>query len=300
MFDTRLQRVRRERAARLGFAARGSFLHAEVAAQVAERLTDVTRSFRSAAVVGSGAGIHAAAIANHTQSIRQIELSKVLAQEAGVEHVCQIDTLPFDPASLDLVVSALEMHALNDPVGHLVQIRHALEPDGLMIAAMFGGNTLHELRACFAEAEIETVGGISPRVAPMGEMRDLGGLLQRAGFAMPVADVERYTVTYQSAVDLMRDLRVMGETNIQSAQRRENLRRDTLRRVGEIYAMNFPSDEGGITATFDVVFLTGWSPGPDQPRALRPGSAKARLADALGTVEQSTGEAATHRNTVED
>jgi hypothetical protein len=184
------------------------------------------------------------------------------------------------------------MHALNDPVGHLIQLRRALRPDGLLLATQFGGQTLAELRASLAEAEAECDGGFSPRVAPMAEIRDLGGLLQRAGFAMPVADSERLTVTYASPLHLMRELRAMGETNILIARRRRPLRRATLMRACEIYKQHFGTPEGRVRATFEIVFLTGWAPGPGQPQPLRPGSATALLADALGTTEIGTGEKA--------
>ena len=173
-----------------------------------------------------------------------------------------------------------------------MQIRRALRPDGLMIAALFGGRTLHELRSSLAEAEVHTTGGLSPRVAPMGDIRDLGALVQRAGFAMPVADSERFEVSYRSPLHLMRELRAMGETNILAQRRRVPLRRDTLARACEIYASSFPAEGGRITATFEIVFLTGWAPAEGQPKPLRPGSATARLADALGSSEVGTGVAA--------
>ncbi len=161
-----------------------------------------------------------------------------------------------------------------------------------MLAALFGGQTLNELRTSLAEAEVECEGGLSPRVAPMAEIRDLGGLLQRAGFAMPVADSERLVVTYATPMHLMRELRAMGETNILTARRRQPMRRATLMRACAIYAEHFGAPDGRVRATFEIVFLTGWAPGPDQPKALRPGSATARLADALGAEEISAGEKA--------
>jgi SAM-dependent methyltransferase len=214
-----------------------------------------------------------------------------MAAAAGAR-VLTGENLPLEEGSQDLAVSAMLMHALNDPVGHLVQLRRALKPDGLLLAALFGGQTLHELRASLAEAEAEVEGGLSPRVAPMAEIRDLGALLQRAGFAMPVADAERLTVTYATPLHLMRELRAMGETNILSARRRQPLRRGTLMRACDIYAIHFAAPDGRVRATFEIVFLTGWAPAPDQPQPLRPGSAKARLADALGVPEVSTGEKA--------
>jgi SAM-dependent methyltransferase len=202
------------------------------------------------------------------------------------------ETLPLEAGSQDLIVSTLLLHLANDPVGQLIQMRQALTPDGLMLAALFGGQTLNELRSSLAEAEVECEGGLSPRVAPMAEIRDLGGLLQRTGFALPVADSERLVVTYATPLHLMRELRAMGETNILAARRRRPMRRATLMRACEIYAEHFGAPDGRVRATFEIVFLTGWAPGPGQPKALRPGSATARLADALGTREMSAGEKA--------
>jgi len=214
-----------------------------------------------------------------------------MAAAAGAE-VLTGETLPLTEGAFDLVVSTLLLHVANDPVGQLIQMRRALKPDGLMLAALFGGQTLSELRASLAEAEVECEGGLSPRVAPMAEIRDLGGLLQRAGFAMPVADSERLTVTYATPLHLMRELRAMGETNILTARRRQPMRRKTLMRACEIYAEHFGAPDGRVRATFEIVFLTGWAPGPAQPKALRPGSATVRLADALGAEEVSAGEKA--------
>ncbi len=290
LFDTDLLDRRRDRAMRFGFAGRGDFLHREVAGLLCERLAEVTRTFTDAAVIGSGAGVYRTALSQDIGSLTEIETCPARARIAGCTTAETLDPLPLAAGSLDLVISALELHWANDPVGQLIQMRRALRPDGLMLAALFGGQTLHELRAALAEAEIETSGGLSPRIAPMGEVRDLGGLLQRAGVTMPVADVERLTVTYASIVDLMHDLRAMGETNVQTARRRVPMRRDMLARAGEIYAASFPAPDGRITATFEIVFLTGWAADDSQPKPLRPGSAKARLADALGAVEHSAGE----------
>jgi hypothetical protein len=160
-----------------------------------------------------------------------------------------------------------------------------LKPDGLFLAALVGGETLHELRFSFAAAESEIEGGISPRVAPFADLRDLGALLQRAGFALPVTDVDRVTVRYDSVFDLMHDLRRMGATNVLLARRRAPLRRATLLRMAEIYAQRFSDPDGRVRATFEIVWLSGWAPHPDQQQPLQPGSAKARLADALGTRE---------------
>lgn len=294
LFDAHLLPGRRDRAAALGFAGGGDFLHREVAGLLAERLAEVTRPFGDAAIVGSGGGVHAAALAGRVPPDRivQFEISPARAAAAGVAPIARLDPLPLAEGAFDLVVSGLELHWADDPVGQLVQMRRALRPDGLLIAALFGGRTLHELRSSLAEAEVETTGGLSPRVAPMGEIRDLGGLLGRAGFAMPVADAERIEVSYQSPLHLMRELRAMGETNILAGRRRAPLRRDTLARACEIYAAAFPLPGGRIAATFEIVFLTGWSPAEGQPKPLRPGSATARLAEALGTMEIVTGAAA--------
>ncbi len=206
--------------------------------------------------------------------------------------VADEEALPFRDSSLDLVVSGLALHFANDLPGVLTQIRRALKPDGLFLAALLGGDTLTELRQAFAEAETEIEGGVSPHVAPFADLRQLGALLQRAGFALPVTDVERVTVRYSSAFDLMHDLRRMGAANTLVARRREPLRRMTLMQMADIYARRFADADGRIRTTFDIAWLSGWSPHPNQQQPLRPGSAKARLADALGTREISTGEKA--------
>jgi SAM-dependent methyltransferase len=282
---------RRDRAMRLGFAGGADFLHREVAGLMAERLAEVTRDFPRAALIGTGAGVVASALRPDGTGLTQLDPSPAMAVAAGAQ-VLAGDTLPLAEGAFDLVVSTLLLHLANDPVGQLIQMRRALKPDGLMLAALFGGQTLNELRSALAEAEAECEGGLSPRVAPMAEIRELGGLLQRAGFAMPVADSERLVVTYATPLHLMRELRAMGETNILTARRRQPLRRATLMRACELYAQHFRAPDGRVRATFEIVFLTGWSPGPDQPKALRPGSAASRLADALGAREIGAGEKA--------
>ena len=272
LFDTGLLALRRERAARLGGA---DFLHAAVAGEIAERLKEVNRTFRAPAIVGPRAGLWAEALG--MPEARAVADAEVLALDEGAH---------------DLVVHGLALHWANDPVGQLVQARRALQPDGLLLAALFGGETLYELRAALAEAEVATLGGLSPRVAPMGEIRDLGGLLQRAGLALPVADSQRFDVTYASALALMRDLRAMGETNVMHDRLRRPMPREMLAQACAVYAERFGLPDGRVAATFDVIFLTGWAPSPDQPKALRPGSAAARLADALGVPERSAGEKA--------
>ncbi len=194
------------------------------------------------------------------------------------------DILPLRETSFDLVIHAMGLHWANDPVGQLVQCRRALRPDGLLIAVMFGGQTLHELRAALAEAEVEVAGGLSPRVLPMGEIRDLGGLLQRAGFALPVADSYCKTLLYRDAAHLMGDLRAFGETNALAARTRRPASRALFARAQDHYSAAFGTKDGRIPATFEVVCLTGWAPDASQQKPLRPGSAAMRLADALAAA----------------
>lgn len=192
------------------------------------------------------------------------------------------EALDLEPASLDLVIHALGLHWANDPVGQLIQSRRALRPDGLLIAVLFGGETLRELRQALAEAEVSETGGLSPRVAPMAEIRDLGGLMQRAGLALPVADSLRVPVSYPSMLALMRDLRAMGETNVLVERLRRPSRRGMFAAAAVGYAARHGDGEGRIPATFELMVLTGWAPAASQPQPLRPGSATSRLADALG------------------
>lgn len=276
------------------------FLLARAADGAADRLDDVKRAFPRAAIVGAGGGLFAEAIRgragderlSQTESAPELSaLAAARAPEAETMMSAEED-LTLEAGAYDLLISGMTLHRVDDPVGLLTQMRLALKPDGLLLAALFGGRTLHELRAAFAEAEAEVEGGMSPRVLPMGEIRDLGGLLQRAGFALPVADVDRFEVAYETPFHLMRDLRAMGEANALIQRRKTFSRRATFMRMAEIYAANFSRPDGRVTATFELVFLTGWSPDESQPQPLRPGSAKARLADALGTDEKPAGEKA--------
>ena len=200
------------------------------------------------------------------------------------------EILPFAEGSLDVVTSILSLHAVNDLPGTLVQIRRVLKPDGVFIAGLFGDETLQELKLAFAAAELEVSGGVSPRVSPFGDVRELGGLLQRAGFALPVVDVERTIVRYRDIARLFSDLRALGETNILAGRRSGFLSRRMLQAVTAEYVSRFADAEGRVSATFDIVFLTGWSPHESQQKPLARGSAKARLANALGTDEKPTGE----------
>jgi SAM-dependent methyltransferase len=273
IFDRRLLRVRRARAAALGPV---TFLLDRVAGDVADRLSAVLRTFDVAVDLGTPTDAVRRAIAGRVGTI-----AAVVADE---------EALPFRDGSIDLVVSALALQFVNDLPGTLIQVRRALKPDGLLLAAMIGGDSLAELRAAFAEAEAEVEGGASPRVAPFADLRDLGALLQRAGLALPVTDVDRVTVRYASPLALMHDLRRMGAGNALTERRRTPLRRATLRRMLEIYAERFADADGRIRATFEIVWLSGWAPHESQQQPLKPGSARTRLADALRTQEISTGE----------
>lgn len=264
LFDRDLLLQRRHRAAN----APVDFLHIEVADQLKERLIEVNRRFTKPAIIGP--------------------VDENFCIAAGLQQVDRKPDAPLlalDEASHDLVIHAFSLHAANDPVGQMIQSRLALRPDGLFIGILFAGRTLHELRACLAEAESQISGGLSPRVSPMADLRDLGGLLQRAGFALPVADIVTLKTSYQTPLHLMHDLRFMGESNVMQARSRKPMRRDLLARACEIYQQSFPAKDGRIEATFEIAFLTGWCPSADQPKPLRPGSAQARLADALGTAE---------------
>ena len=289
IFDRRLLRARRARAAALDPA---TFLIERIADDLAGRLSAVLRPFDLAVDLGTPSDAVRRRLAGRVGAV--IAVGPIAAHLAGerLPVVADEEALPFREASLDLVVSALALQFVNDLPGTLVQIRRALKPDGLLLAAMVGGDSLCELRAAFAAAEAEVEGGISPRVAPFADLRDLGSLLQRAGFALPVTDVDRITVRYSSPLSLMHDLRRMGAGNALIERRRVPLRRATLRRVLEIYAERFADADGRIRATFEIVWLSGWAPHESQQRPLAPGSAKTRLADALRTREISAGEKA--------
>lgn len=203
----------------------------------------------------------------------------------GAAVIDDTDTLDLAPGAHDLIVHAMALHWANDPVGQLIQCRRALVPDGLLLAVLPGGRTLNELRSCLSQAEASLRDGLSPRVLPMADIRDLGALLQRAGFALPVADAVTLTAEYGGLTDLMRDLRHMGEGNALAARDRHVTRRDLFQVAEELYAANYPGASKALRASFELVTLTGWAPADTQPKALRPGSARTRLADALGTDE---------------
>ena len=256
IFDRKAIRQHYARAVRIGG---DRFLHEEVANHILERISAIPK--------------------------REWMWRASIEAEMDDEERLRMGRAPYD-----LVTSVLALHAVNDLPGVLVQVRRALKPDGLFLAALFGGETLTELRQSLATAEIEVTGGISPRVAPFGDVRDLGGLLQRAGFALPVADVERTVVRYRDLSSLVRDLRAMGETNALVERSRKPMPRALWAAAAAHYAAHFADPDGKLRATFDIVYLTGWAPHESQQQPLKPGSAKTRLADALGTDERGAGE----------
>jgi SAM-dependent methyltransferase len=267
---SRLQR-QRHRAMAAGLA---DFLHRAARDEVEERLGMVNRQFTAAAVVTP---------------------FPHLWDGFGAATVPDDPVLALVPGAHDLVIHALGLHWADDPVGQIVQCARALAPDGMFLGLTFGGQTLVELRQALAEAEVAETGGLSPRVLPMGEIRDLGALLQRAGLALPVADSVNLTATYADALALMRDLRAMGETNAMVQRLRRPTRRGVIARAAMLYADAHGLPDGRIPATFEIVALTGWAPGPGQPQPLRPGSAQVRLADALGLAgDDGTGQAKGH------
>jgi SAM-dependent methyltransferase len=290
IFDRALIRRRLARAAQ---ASPAEFLIAHVADDLAERLNAILRKFPLAIELG-GATTHAAHALSRSGKAETVLRLATLPPSARSIPVAVADeeALPLGEASVDLVASLLSLQAVNDLPGALAQIKRALRPDGLFIACLLGGESLTELRQSLAEAEAELSAGMSPRVAPFADARELGALLQRAGFALPVTDVEKLTVRYDDAFALMRDLRAMGMTNPLVERARLPLRRATLLRAAQIYAKRFADADGRLRASFDLVWLSGWAPHESQQQPLRPGSAKARLADALGVSERKAGEKA--------
>ncbi len=284
LFDRRAWRAHRERAARQGLV---DFLHAEIAERLVDRLDVVNREFAVALDLGARDGALGRMLAARRGSVRVVAAEPALPflVQAPLRHggplvAADPELLPFGAASFDLVVSNIVLHWVGDLPGALIQLRRVLRPDGLLLAAMFGGATLVELRTVLFEAQLAEEGGVSPMVSPAIELADAAALLQRAGFALPVADSEQITVSYPDMLALLRDLRGMGETNALAARRR-GLRRATLARAAALYAERFGDGAGRIPATFEILFLCGWAPHPDQPQPLPRGSATARLAAAL-------------------
>ena len=294
LFDRALHRRRLDRAApRYGAAG---FLKARAAEDAVLRLETIMRSFDRAVDLGARDGAFARALETSDARARigaliETDLSHaMLSGRSGPRVQVDEERLPFRSESLDLIVSLLALHWTNDLPGSLVQIRRALRPDGLFIGALFGGATLTELRQSLVLAETEVTGGSAPRVSPFADTPDAAALLQRAGFALPVADIDRVQTAYGHPLELLADLRAMGESNVLLDPARRPLTRSVLARTFEIYAERFSRADGRILATFEIVTMTGWAPHPDQQRPLRPGSARMRLADALGVKERPAGE----------
>lgn len=295
VFDHRALALRRARAA--SNAADHDFLLQRVAEDLADRLAIVQRSFGLGANLGAHHGVLSRVLRSLPNVGELVDVDGVwnlLAQgEPGrLRVLADEEALPFADASLDLVVSGLSLQHVNDLPGTLVQVRRALKPDGLFLAALLGGRTLEELRAAWLEAEAEVTGGSSPRVAPFAELRDLGQLLQRAGFGLPVVDSDVVEVTYANPLALMAEVKAMGASNVLVERRRVPVNRTLLMRAAEIYQARFPSSEGDgrVSATFEILTLTAWAPDESQPKPLKPGSAAMRLADALGTIERPAGD----------
>ena len=285
IFDRRLLRSRLLRALRFGPA---TFLLEQVALDMGERLGVIQRPFERALDLGSPTPEVAAMLAARKPQllVRAAPLAQALGQGGWLGLVADEEALPFTPESFDLIVSGLSLQHVNDLPGALTQIRRALRPDGLFMACIVGGQSLTELRAALAAAEEEILEGVSPRVAPFVDLRDLGGLLQRAGFALPVTDVDTVTVRYDHLFALAHDLRAMGATNALTLRDPRGLSRTVLLRAAEIYAERFSDADGRVRATFDLVWMSGWAPHESQQKPLAPGSAKVRLADALRADEQ--------------
>jgi SAM-dependent methyltransferase len=293
VFDRAAVRRNLRRAQKLGPA---TFLIDRAAEDLCDRLSAVLRRFERAVDLASPTD----AVRRRLRGTDLVSTLIAVMERASaglpgrddLTIIADTEALPLREDSLDLVVSALALQFVNDLPGTFVQVRRALKPDGLFLAALIGGDSLTELRQAFAAAEAELEHGASPRVAPFADVRAIGMLLQRAGFALPVTDVERFSVRYASPFALMQDLRRMGAANALAERRRTPLRRGTLLRMAEIYAERFCDPDGRVRATFDIVWLSGWKPHPSQQQPLAPGSAKGRLADALGTREIPAGDKA--------
>ena len=285
LFDRALLAARRTRA-RARPRDGADFLVARTVEDLADRLMPVLRTFPRAVDLGIAAGPAARAVV----AMGKAETCVVASPDAdhpGAEMIADETVLPFAPESLDLVVSLLSLQFVDDLPGTLIQIRRALSPDGLFLAALLGGSTLNELRDALTTAEIELTGGLSPRVAPFVDVRDLGGLLQRAGFSMPVTDTDRVTVRYRSMFDLVADLRAMGAGNPLVDRLRKPTSRRLFLRAAEIYAERYADPDGRLRATFEIVWASGWTPHESQQKPLAPGSARMRLADALKIKDYS-------------
>jgi SAM-dependent methyltransferase len=289
IFDRQLLRRRRDRAA-AGFDDHG-FLIAEIAERLLDRLDDITHRFPLALDLGCRIGSLAELRGGRggIETLLQADLSPTMLQLArrnGPAVILDEEWLPIRPGALDLIMSNLNLHWVNDLPGALLQIRDALKPDGLFLGAMFGGRTLQELRDCLMRAELAETGGVSPRVSPFAEVADAAALMQRAGFALPVVDSETITVTYGDFMKLLADLRGMGEANLVVDRLHRPTRRSVLAHAAALYAQDHANAEGRLVATFQILFLTGWAPHQSQQQPLRPGSGKTNLKDFLGAPRQ--------------
>jgi SAM-dependent methyltransferase len=299
VFDRRIVRLHRDRATRRW--REHDFLFREAASRLSERLDEIRRVFPRALDLGGHGGVLAPLVADRGGIDTLVEtdlspamLGRVRAQRSAAGRplavVADEECLPFAQGAFDLVLSCLSLHWVNDLPGALLQVRQALKPDGLFLASLLGGETLKELRQALTEAELAESGGVSPRISPFVDVRDAGALLQRAGFALPVVDSDTWTVTYASALDLMRDLRGMGESNAVAERVHRFTRRSTLLRATAIYESMFADAKRRVPATFQVITLTAWAPHASQQKPLKPGSAAHRLAAALGGVERPAGD----------
>ena len=289
VFDRHILKLRRDRAA--SRASEFNFLFAETADRLADRLEDTTRSFPHAVDLGCHSGELAQILAasSRVETLHQADISYRYAKAARdlngrSSMVADEEFLPFAEGSLDLILSNLSLHWVNDLPGMLLQARRALKPDGLFLASMLGGETLKDLREALMTAEAEEEGGVSPRVSPFVDVKDAGALLQRSGFALPVVDADDITIDYPDALKLMRDLSGMGESNIVAKRSKKFTKRSTLARAAAIYHERHGREEGRVHAKFQVIYLTGWAPDESQPKPLRRGSGQVSLVDFLGDV----------------
>jgi len=291
IFDRRAVRLHRDRAAK--DLSEFEFLLNEVAEMLADRLRDIRRKFPIALDLGCHTGQVAKILAGRggIENLMQCDLSEAMIGQAdGAKFVADEEYLPVGDGVLDLAISNLSLHWVNDLPGAFIQLRRALKPDGLLLAALLGGETLKELRQALITAESELTGGAGPRVSPFADIRDAGALLQRAGFALPVADTDVLTVSYENPLKLMRDLRGMGEQMATHNRQKEFTRKDTLFRAAKIYQKMFGDADGRVPATFEVITLTAWSPSPNQQQPLTRGSGEMNLADVLGADDKSSQE----------
>lgn len=290
IFDTGLLARRLDRVAQ--HAGKADFLLHHTARDLDERLSIIKREFPRAASLGAWHGVLGRVLKANPSigSLIEIERSaSLLSHCSGARLQADLEALPLAERSLDLAVSGLALHLVNDLPGALLQIRHALKPDGALLASVLGGDTLKELREAWLIAETEVRGGASPRVAPFADVRDFGSLLQRAGFALPVVDSDRLTVTYPSPLALMAELKAMGCSNMLVERSRTPVTRALLARAAHVYAERFGQEDGRVPATFEIITWIAWCPHDSQPKPLRPGSASTRLANALGTKEHKLG-----------